>query len=123
MWDLEIEGNIEGWINKKLNIQHEQKPTEILRYIIPNGPLSVHPKSQQTSKDIILWTESPEVGTWEETLRSYVYLQRKREAEKEEYRTWWKRIEKDIDFLVGMMVYLFVFVMIIVCCICWWRGT
>src|SRR5579859_4918976 len=122
MCDLEIEGNVEGWMKKRLNIQRQQKPKEIIQYVIPDTPLGEGQKSEESRPYVGLWTEIPEESTGEETLRSYVYIQRIREVKKEQRRTWWKRIDKDIDFLSNFLFCGLVIFLLFVCGFCWWEG-
>src|SRR5579859_3412971 len=85
--DLEIEGRFQSWLKEKLNIQREQKIKEIFPYIIPNAFFHLQGRLWWTS-DKGIWQKDPDEDTSTETLTSYVYIQRKREADRDLSHTW-----------------------------------
>jgi hypothetical protein len=116
--DLEIEGNVEAWIKKTFNIRNEQKRKEIFSYIIPNKFFDLQGEICW-SMTRGLWIKDPEENNGDETFTSYVYLQTRRDADKDASRTWWKRLEKDVDYILEGFLYLSLVIIVCVCCVCY----
>jgi hypothetical protein len=66
-----------------------------------------------------LWIKDPEENNGDETFTSYVYLQTRRDADKDASRTWWKRLEKDVDYILEGFLYLSLVIIVCVCCVCY----
>jgi len=103
--DMEIEGNIQRWIKKTLRIQSQQKTKEIFPQIIPDGILDRNDHTWWVV-DKESWVRDPDENNEAETLSSYVYLQRKGESDKELSRILRKRVEKDVDLILTVLISL-----------------
>jgi hypothetical protein len=101
--DMEIEGNIQSWIKKTLRIQSKQKTKEIFPQIIPDVILDRNGHTWWV-EDKESWVRDPDENNAVETLSSYVYLQRTGESDKELSRIQRKRVEKDVDFILTVLL-------------------
>jgi len=100
---MEIEGNIQSWIKKTLRIQSKQKTKEIFPQIIPDVILDRNGHTWWV-EDKESWVRDPDENNAVETLSSYVYLQRTGESDKELSRIQRKRVEKDVDFILTVLL-------------------
>lgn len=101
--DTEIEGNIQSWIKKTLRIQSKQKTREIFPQIIQDGILDRNGHTWWV-EDKESWVRDPNENNAVETLSSYVYLQGKGESDKELSRIRRKRVKKDVDLILTVLI-------------------
>ena len=114
--DMEIEGNIQSWIKKTLRIQSKQKTKEIFPHIIPDNILDRN-RHTWLVVDKESWMRDPDENNAVETLSSYVYLQRKGESDKELRRIQRKRVEKDVDLILTVLLFIHLLSMIYRICL------